>query len=110
MSDVKIFEAKDEYVKRHGKSYFIAYLLFMFFGSLGLHRFYVGKHLSGLCLLILTVLSYQQPWAFMVIFCWWIFDMFATYYIVKEYNDDVGTNYLLLESMWKLKDLEERQK
>ena len=37
------------------KSIILAYFLWFFLGMLGAHRFYFGKNISGLVLLILTV-------------------------------------------------------
>ncbi len=41
----------------HKKSLLIAYLLWFFLGSLGIHRFYVGKTTSAVLMLLLFALS-----------------------------------------------------
>ncbi|MFL1781209.1 TM2 domain-containing protein [Candidatus Hepatincolaceae symbiont of Richtersius coronifer] len=39
------------------KSRLVAFLLWLFLGTLGIHRFYAGKILSGIVLLLLTGFS-----------------------------------------------------
>ena len=40
------------------KSIGVAYLLWFFFGGLGVHRFYLGRSGSGIAMLIMTVLGF----------------------------------------------------
>ena len=46
------------------KSVIVTYLLWFFLGMFGVHRFYLGKWVSGFILLILGSFSYtRQAWA-----------------------------------------------
>lgn len=54
--------------ERSEKSYFITLMLCLFLGPLGLHRFYVGKNISGLIqLLTFGGLGIWASWDFFVI-------------------------------------------
>lgn len=56
-------------VQTSGKSFVAALLLCLFFGGIGVHRFYVGKNGTGLTMLLLTLLTLgfgaviTGPWA-----------------------------------------------
>ncbi|CAD2072002.1 TM2 domain-containing protein [Phocicoccus pinnipedialis] len=47
----------ESYVENNKKSMLLAYLLWFFLGMLGIHRFYLGRWISGLILLLLTALT-----------------------------------------------------
>ena len=56
------------------KSMLVAYLLWFFFGYLGLHRFYLGRWVTGLIWLF-TVGLFGVGW---------LFDAVWTYFMVKD--------------------------
>lgn len=47
----------ESHVQNNKKSMLIAYILWFFLGSLGVHRFYLGRVISGTLLLLLTALT-----------------------------------------------------
>jgi len=61
-----------------GKSWAVALLLCIFFGALGLHRFYVGKIVTGIVLLI-TLGGFG---------IWWIIDLIRI--AIGSFDDDEG--------------------
>lgn len=54
--------------KENQKSMAVAYILWFFFGSLGIHRFYTGRTGSGIAQLILSIVG----WATTVLFIGWL--------------------------------------
>lgn len=70
-----VFEANE-------KSKGVAYLLWLVFGWLGVHRFYAGKTGSGLAQLLLTLSAV----GFVVTFVWWIVDAFKIPEMINEHN------------------------
>lgn len=48
----------EQRVANDGKSMLVAYLLLIFFGALGIHRFYLGQTKSAVIMLILFVLGW----------------------------------------------------
>jgi TM2 domain-containing membrane protein YozV len=66
----------------HKRSTGIALLFCVFFGMLGLHRFYLGKESTGAAMLILTVTIIGLP----VALVWSIVDLFMVSSFVREHN------------------------
>jgi TM2 domain-containing membrane protein YozV len=62
-----------------------AYLLDIFFGTLGLHRFYLHRNGSGLAMLLITLLT--LGFGLLVTFVWAIVDLFLIPGIVREENE-----------------------
>lgn len=79
-----------------GKSMIIAYLLWWFLGTLGVHRFYLGKTGSGFTQLLLFVTGvvtaiFAIGYAFLLVwFLWWAMDAFFVYRIVNRVNAELG--------------------
>lgn len=65
----------ETYIANHRKKGVVAYLLWFFLGGLGAHRFYMGKPISGLILLIITLFA---GWftLFLVTGLWLLVDLF----------------------------------
>ena len=74
------------------KSALIAYLLWWFLGSLGAHRFYMGRTASAVCMLLLTLSS----WVLILVVIgfaglaavaiWWLIDAFLIPGYIRRYN------------------------
>ncbi|MDR1342623.1 MAG: TM2 domain-containing protein [Prevotellaceae bacterium] len=58
----------------------------IFFGFLGLHRFYVNKKNSGMAMLILSIIVVGLP----VTIVWSIVDLFLVSGMVSTYNNDLA--------------------
>jgi len=75
------------------KSACIAYLLWFFFGGLGIHRFYLGRTGSGIAQLVLFIVSLILTFAFIgafgfiVLGIWVIVDAFLIPGISREHNE-----------------------
>lgn len=73
----------------------MTYLLWFFLGWFGIHRFYVGKWISGFILLALTLIAGATYWIFigMVLMAipglWWLIDALLIPGMVREYNNDL---------------------
>jgi TM2 domain-containing membrane protein YozV len=69
------------------KSVFLAYLLGAFLGWLGVHLFYTENYLAGAIRLVCGLLS-PVLGIFTIIFgLLMLYDLFATYFVVKDYNN-----------------------
>lgn len=71
------------------KSMLIAYLLLIFLGTLGLHRFYTNQIPSAITLLVLSVISLALPFMWVVVSVWLIYDLFSTNDNVNTYNKNL---------------------
>ena len=68
--------------EQNEKSKGVAYLLWLLFGWLGVHRFYAGKTGSGLVQLLLSL----SVVGFVVTFFWWLIDAFLIPEMINEHN------------------------
>lgn len=86
-----VAEAKVIIVRRE-KSRGPAYLLLIFLGQLGIHRFYLGKVGSGIAQLLLfvlglaTMLSRIGPILLVILWIWLLIDLFLTASMVRKVN------------------------
>lgn len=94
LNNEKIQVINPEY-KTQKKSMLVAYLLVIFLGTLGLHRIYLGKSISGILQLLLTAIG-SVTLLFLVgvipllIVALWVFvDLFLTYFMVSKYNNNL---------------------
>ena len=71
------------------KSMVVAYVLLLFLGGLGLHRFYLNQIASGAILCALSLISMAFPLVLLVTACWLLVDLFLTYDIVNQHNGGV---------------------
>lgn len=72
-------------VEKNKKNPIVAYLLAIFLGTLGIHRFYMGKVGSGVAMLLITVLTLGFGVAITGI--WNIVDLFLINGWLKEDQD-----------------------
>lgn len=72
------------------KNKWIAYLLLVFIGGIGAHRFYLGLAGSGVCILALTIISFLFPLAYIALVIWLIIDLFY----VNHYINTLRSNIL----------------
>lgn len=79
-------------VAKRGKNKLIAYLLLLFLGYFGIHRFYMGKVGSGILMLLLCWTGFSLVWA--------IIDLFLLSGIVDRHNkkiEDEATQQILMK-------------
>ena len=80
------------------KSVLVAYLLWWFLGSLGAHRFYLGRTGSAVAMLVITLVSIPLMLILIgfvgiaVISVWWIVDAFLIPGIAKIHNMKLATH------------------
>lgn len=81
---------------RPAKDMAIAYLLLVFLGDFGAHRFYLGRPGSAIAMLVLTVVGLATTFVFvgfvllLAVLVWWVVDLFLTAGFVREHNARVG--------------------
>ena len=74
------------------KSMLLAYVLWLFLGTFGAHRFYLGKIGTAVTMLVIALVSYALVFVFIGFFglfalsIWWIVDAFLIYSIVNQHN------------------------
>ncbi|WP_239984917.1 TM2 domain-containing protein [Sporolactobacillus pectinivorans] len=71
--------------EKRGKNIVVAYLLCIFLGDLGIHRFYLGRKGSAIAQLILTI----TVMGLIVSVVWKIVDLFLIPEIIHENNDQL---------------------
>lgn len=70
-----------------GKNMVVAYLLWWFLGTLGIHRFYLDRPKTGLAQLLLLALGWLPLFiGWIVLGIWWLLDAYFVYQHVNEYN------------------------
>jgi TM2 domain-containing membrane protein YozV len=75
------------------KSVGLAYVLLIFLGWFGAHRFYLGHQGSAIAIIVLTVLSFFGSFiligffGYFVVAAWLFVDLFLTAGMVAEYNN-----------------------
>lgn len=79
-------------MNRRGKNMLLAYILLIFLGTLGIHRFYIGKTGSAIAILILTMVGWITAvfvvgFVFIAISGVWAFvDLFLVPKMIEETN------------------------
>lgn len=77
------------------KSALLAYVLWFFLGWFGVHRFYLGRVVSGVVMLALWGLSWLLHFiligflGFAVIGLWWLIDALLIPGMTRSYNEDL---------------------
>jgi len=75
------------------KSMAVAYLLLIFLGMLGIHRFYLGHSRSAIVQLLLGLCGWATTWLLIgfvplaVLWMWLIADLFLTAGMVRKANE-----------------------
>ena len=70
-----------------------AHLLLFLFGWLGVHRLYINEKTSGVLMLALFLLSVLMLFAnlgvagFVVLFFWWVLDIFTLHQRLQKQNE-----------------------
>ena len=86
MADPQVVVIKSE------KSMGVAYVLLIFLGQLGIHRFYLGKVGSGITQLLLGVIGFATLWLIIgfipltILWIWLFIDLFLTAGMVRAAN------------------------
>ncbi|WP_121616633.1 TM2 domain-containing protein [Virgibacillus halodenitrificans] len=82
-------------VSRKGKNMLLSYVLLIFLGTLGIHRFYLGKTGSAITQLVLTILGWMTA-IFLVGFLliavvgiWLLIDLFLVPGMVESSNKEL---------------------
>lgn len=96
-SDVQEENIKSMRYDANKKSIVVAYLLWFFVGSLGGHRFYLGRIMSAIILLILTIVCFIITFAtlglggfvFLVPGLWLLVDLFLVPGITSAQNNQL---------------------
>ncbi|WP_426957357.1 TM2 domain-containing protein [Muricoccus radiodurans] len=76
----------------------IAYILWLFLGGMGLHRFYVGRTFSGGLMLAITLLSLLFTLVLIGLFglalvaIWWLVDAFLIPGMVQDRNAAIAAS------------------
>ncbi len=71
----------------------VAYLLWVFLGTIGAHRFYVGKILTDVLMVVLCALSWVLTIVlvgivgFVILFMWLLVDLFLVHEYVSQHNN-----------------------
>lgn len=80
-------------LQRKGKNMGLAYILLIFLGSLGIHRFYLGRKGSAITQLVLTIVGWLTvailigAIPLLVVGVWLIADLFLIPGIIRDEND-----------------------
>ncbi|MDC0993914.1 NINE protein [Alphaproteobacteria bacterium] len=82
-----------EFPNAESKRNTTAHLLLFLFGWLGVHRLYINEKTSGVLMLALFLLSVLMLFAnlgvagFVVLFFWWVLDVFTLHQRVQKRNE-----------------------
>ena len=79
-------------IVRSQREVWLAYVLLIFLGTLGIHRFYVGDSSGGVAQLVLTLIGWATSWLLFgfallaVVLVWLIVDLFLMPDLVRRAN------------------------
>lgn len=92
--DINRMNYVETYVNNHKKSTLAVYLLWFFLGGLGVHRFYMGKTVSGAILLMIT-LFFSWATYFLITGVWLLIDLFLIPGWIREDKERLRQEALL---------------
>lgn len=78
------------------KSLLIAYLLWFFLPVLGVHRMYAGKWVTGILMLVLSLVGGATTWIgigfipLAIAGLWWLLDAVLTYMMIERHNEELA--------------------
>lgn len=87
-------------LQKKGKNLALAYILLIFLGQLGIHRFYLNRKGSAIAQLVLTIVGYLTVLVIIgfiplvVVWVWIIVDLFLIPNIFKEENSKIEEQIL----------------
>ena len=79
------------------KNMVVDYLLLIFLGFFGVHRFYAGAKTSGIVMLVLFAVSWVLSFfiigfiGFAIIGIWWLIDLFLLHGLIVSHNDALAS-------------------
>lgn len=85
----------EQYVSNEKKSLIVAYILWFFLGVFGAHRFYAGKTLTGVLMIVVLIISglitlvtfgLAAAVTMLPITIWWLVDAVLVIFMIKNYN------------------------
>ncbi|MEM8800209.1 MAG: TM2 domain-containing protein [Pseudomonadota bacterium] len=80
------------------KSMLAAYLLWFFLGTLGLHRMYLERWISGILMLLFTAVGSALTFLLVgflpliLVGIWWVLDGILTFMMVERFNERLARN------------------
>lgn len=77
----------EQKVSNNKKSTGVAYLLLIFFGGLGAHRFYLNQTLSAITILLSTIFSFAFLPLLAIPVIWCFLDLFLIPSMVNKYKE-----------------------
>jgi TM2 domain-containing membrane protein YozV len=75
----------EQRVANDGPNMVLAYVLWLFLGILGAHRFYLGRVGSGVVMLVLSITFF----GLIITGVWWLVDAFLTAGMVQKKREDL---------------------
>jgi TM2 domain-containing membrane protein YozV len=82
-------------IVKQEKSMGLSYILLIFLGQLGIHRFYLGRIGTGVTQLLLCLLGWATAWIFIgfiplgILWTWLFIDLFLTAGMVRASNAEL---------------------
>ena len=79
----------EQRVANDGKSTGVAYLLWLFFGGIGGHRFYLGYTGSGVAMLLITLVGIFTLFPLIITGIWSLVDAFLIPGMIRQHKEDL---------------------